>query len=100
MITGASAGIGRATAEAFGRRGRRVALLARGVDGLEGARAAIQAAGGEALAISTDLHAPVAGDHGAHGRFDAQAVDSSLQLWFDLHRRTLGAVLALGLAPS
>jgi len=45
-----------------------------------------------------NLYAPVAGDHGAHGRFDAQAVDSSLQLWFDLHRGALGAVLALGLA--
>ena len=61
VITGASAGIGRATAEAFGRRGWRVALLARGVDGLEGARAAIEAAGGEALAIATDVadHAQV-----------------------------------------
>ncbi|MGE5142145.1 MAG: SDR family oxidoreductase [Acidobacteriota bacterium] len=61
VITGASAGIGRATAEAFGRRGWRVALLARGVDGLEGARAAIQAAGGEALTIPTDVadHAQV-----------------------------------------
>jgi NAD(P)-dependent dehydrogenase (short-subunit alcohol dehydrogenase family) len=61
VVTGSSAGVGRATAEAFGRRGWRVALLARGVDGLEGARAAIQAAGGEALVIPTDVadHAEV-----------------------------------------
>ena len=45
-----------------------------------------------------NLYAPVAGDYGAHGRFDAEAVHSSLQLWFDLHRRALGALLALGLA--
>jgi NAD(P)-dependent dehydrogenase (short-subunit alcohol dehydrogenase family) len=35
VITGASAGVGRATARAFGRRGARVGLLARGRDGLE-----------------------------------------------------------------
>ena len=61
MITGASAGIGRATAEAFGRRGWSVALLARGADGLEGARATIEASGAKALAIPTDVadHAQV-----------------------------------------
>jgi NAD(P)-dependent dehydrogenase (short-subunit alcohol dehydrogenase family) len=55
VITGASAGIGRATAIAFARRGWRVALLARGVDGLEGARAEVQSAGAEALIIPTDV---------------------------------------------
>jgi NADP-dependent 3-hydroxy acid dehydrogenase YdfG len=35
VITGASAGVGRATARAFGRRGARVGLLARGRDGFE-----------------------------------------------------------------
>lgn len=61
VITGASAGIGRAAAEAFGRRGWRVALLARGMDGLEGARAAIEAAGGQGLIVPTDVadHAQV-----------------------------------------
>jgi NADP-dependent 3-hydroxy acid dehydrogenase YdfG len=39
VVTGASGGIGRATAIAFGRRGAKVALLARGQDGLEGAAA-------------------------------------------------------------
>jgi NAD(P)-dependent dehydrogenase (short-subunit alcohol dehydrogenase family) len=37
VITGASAGVGRATARAFGRRGARVGLLARGRDGRAGA---------------------------------------------------------------
>jgi NAD(P)-dependent dehydrogenase (short-subunit alcohol dehydrogenase family) len=55
VITGASAGIGRATARAFGRRGWSVALLARGIDGLEGARRDVEAAGGRALAIPVDV---------------------------------------------
>ena len=55
VITGASAGIGRATAVAFAKRGWKVALLARGEAGLEGARRDVLAAGGEALAIPTDV---------------------------------------------
>ena len=37
VVTGASGGVGRATAVAFGRQGASVALLARGEDGLAGA---------------------------------------------------------------
>ena len=37
VITGASAGVGRATAQAFAREGARIGLLARGVAGLEAA---------------------------------------------------------------
>lgn len=55
VITGASAGIGRATAIAFARQGCKVALLARGREGLEGARADVEAAGGKALPIVTDV---------------------------------------------
>src|SRR3954462_9165908 len=55
VITGASAGIGRATAIAFGRRGWRVALLARGRAGLEGARRDVEAAGGCACVIALDV---------------------------------------------
>src|SRR5512138_3156688 len=55
VVTGASAGVGRATAEAFGRRGAKVGLLARGRDGLEGARREIEACGGEAVVLPTDV---------------------------------------------
>jgi len=55
VITGASAGIGRATAELFGRRGANVVLIARGEDGLRAAADAVEAAGGSALAVPTDV---------------------------------------------
>ena len=55
VVTGASAGIGRAIAKEFAQHGWRVALLARGADGLEGARADVQRLGGEALVLPTDV---------------------------------------------
>jgi NAD(P)-dependent dehydrogenase (short-subunit alcohol dehydrogenase family) len=54
-ITGASAGIGRAAGRLFGQRGDRVALIARGHAGLEGAVRDVERAGGTALAISADV---------------------------------------------
>lgn len=55
VITGASAGIGRATAQAFAQAGAAVALLARGRDGLEAAKREIEAHGARVLALSTDV---------------------------------------------
>jgi NAD(P)-dependent dehydrogenase (short-subunit alcohol dehydrogenase family) len=58
VITGASAGVGRAIAQAFGKRGACVGLLARGHEGLEGARRDVEALGGKALVIPTDVADP------------------------------------------
>src|SRR2546421_10388835 len=55
VITGASAGLGRATARAFAREGAHIGLLARGRDGLEGARRDVERLGGEALVLPTDV---------------------------------------------
>lgn len=55
VVTGSSAGIGRATAIAFAKRGWRVALLARGVQGLDGARREVEQAGGQALIVPIDV---------------------------------------------
>ncbi len=55
VVTGASAGVGRAVARRFAKDGAHIALLARGRDGLEAARHEVEAAGGRALAIPTDV---------------------------------------------
>src|SRR3954454_18556043 len=58
VITGASAGVGRATARAFARRGASVGLLARGREGLEGARREVEELGSRAGAVPTDVADP------------------------------------------
>ncbi|PYJ60933.1 MAG: short-chain dehydrogenase [Verrucomicrobia bacterium] len=55
VITGASAGVGRATALEFAKKGARVALLARGRDGLEAARKEVEELGGRALVVIVDV---------------------------------------------
>ena len=58
VVTGASAGVGRATAHAFARRGCRVALLARGERGLQEATQECLNLGAQAIAIPTDVADP------------------------------------------
>ena len=55
VITGASAGIGRATARAFAARGARIGLVARNREALEAARAEVEARGGEAIVAIADV---------------------------------------------
>ncbi len=55
VVTGASAGVGRATATAFAERGFDVALLARGREGLRGAANDVESRGGRSLQLVTDV---------------------------------------------
>lgn len=55
LVTGASSGIGLATAERLGREGAHVALLARGEQGLERARRRLGELGAEAVAVPADV---------------------------------------------
>lgn len=64
VVTGATGGVGRATARAFAARGAGVALLARGERGLDAAAADVRAAGGRPLVVPVDVS-------------DAQAVDAA-----------------------
>lgn len=55
VVTGASAGLGRSIVREFARKGADVALIARGVDGLEGAKREVEQAGGRALIFPIDV---------------------------------------------
>ncbi len=55
VITGASAGVGRATAKEFARHGYQIGLIARGEKALEETRAELQAMGAKALALPADV---------------------------------------------
>jgi NAD(P)-dependent dehydrogenase (short-subunit alcohol dehydrogenase family) len=60
VVTGASAGLGRAIAMQFAKRGAQVALLARGQEGLAAAEREVNDAGGRGLAIPTEVADPAA----------------------------------------
>jgi NAD(P)-dependent dehydrogenase (short-subunit alcohol dehydrogenase family) len=67
VVTGASAGVGRAVARALAREGANLVLLARGREGLEAARREVEAVGRRALAIPTDVA-------------DAEAVEAAAEM--------------------
>lgn len=70
VITGASAGIGRATARAFATRGWAVGLIARGEDGLEAAKREIERRGGRAAHVVADVADPEAVERAADALAD------------------------------
>ncbi|MDX2823316.1 SDR family NAD(P)-dependent oxidoreductase [Streptomyces ipomoeae] len=74
VVTGASGGVGRAAALAFAARGDRVALLARGREGLAAAADEVERAGGEALVVTVDMA-------------DAKAVEDAAQQVVDAFGR-------------
>ena len=54
VVTGASAGVGRATVQAFARQGAHIGLVARGRAGLEGAKRDVEQLGGKGLIVQAD----------------------------------------------
>ncbi|WP_224984342.1 SDR family oxidoreductase [Geomonas agri] len=58
VITGASAGVGRATAHSFAREGARIGLFARNQERLEAAREEVERLGGQALVLVGDVANP------------------------------------------
>jgi len=77
VITGASAGVGPATAHAFAKRGANVGLIARGTEGLNAACKEVEALRGRALAVRADV------------------ADSEVQAWGTMHRGWLGMATEL-----
>lgn len=65
VVTGASSGVGRAVARAFGRKGAKVAILARNTEALNACAAEIQGSGGEALVLAVDVSCASAVDDAA-----------------------------------
>jgi NADP-dependent 3-hydroxy acid dehydrogenase YdfG len=110
LVTGASSGIGAATAKALAAEGAAVALLARRVDRLDELKADIESSGGTALAVPADVtnaEQVAAAVHrvvGELGRLDtvvnnaglmrmAPAAEAPLQDWDDLVRVNVQGVL-------
>jgi NAD(P)-dependent dehydrogenase (short-subunit alcohol dehydrogenase family) len=75
VVTGASAGVGRATVRALAERGYDVGLLARGEAGLEAAAKDVEAAGRRALAVSVDVADAAAVDAAARVEQELGPID-------------------------
>src|SRR5690348_630254 len=66
VVTGASAGLGRAIVREFAQNGADVGLIARGIDGLEAAKREVESHGGRAIVLPCDVA-------------DAQAVEAAAE---------------------
>jgi citronellol/citronellal dehydrogenase len=108
LITGGGTGIGRGTALSFARSGASVAICGRRPEPLEEARAEIEAAGADCMAVPCDIREPdEAGEmldavlgrfegvdvlfNNAAGQFKAPAEEISARGWRAVHRLTLDA---------
>lgn len=91
MVTGASAGLGRAIAHAFARRGARIGLIARNKEALEACRREVQQLGGDALVLPLDVSDAAAVEAAASrleetfGPLDVWVNDAMLSVFSPVH---------------
>jgi NADP-dependent 3-hydroxy acid dehydrogenase YdfG len=96
VVTGASSGVGRAIARAFGAKGAKVALIARGVEALENAAREIRESGGEALVLPLDVAQEAAVHSAAEavvarwGRIDTWVNDAMVSVFSPAHQMKPG----------
>ncbi|MGY8819088.1 MAG: SDR family oxidoreductase [Pseudomonadales bacterium] len=96
VICGGTAGVGRATAHAFARAGFRVAVIARGEQGLSDTREELEATGAKVLAISADVADAEAVDRAAE-RIEAEL--GPIEVWVNAAMATVfGPVNKIGAA--
>ncbi|HET7826035.1 MAG TPA: SDR family oxidoreductase, partial [Anaeromyxobacter sp.] len=87
VVTGASSGVGRAIARAFGGQGAKVALIARTREALENAAREIESSGGEALVLPLDVADAAAVERAADdvvarwGRIDTWVNDAMVSVF-------------------
>ncbi len=80
VVTGASAGVGRATVREFAHNKARIGLIARGLDGLEEAKKEVEAAGGRALIFPADVSNP---DQVEAAATAVEAVLGPIDIWIN-----------------
>jgi NAD(P)-dependent dehydrogenase (short-subunit alcohol dehydrogenase family) len=90
VVTGASGGIGRASARAFGARGAHVGLIAGGPTGLAAAARDVEAAGGKACVLPTDVADP---DQCEAAAEEVERTFGSIDVWVTSRSRPSLAVL-------
>ena len=77
LVTGASSGIGEATAESLAGLGAKVALVARRADRLEELAARIRDAGGTALVVEADVTGRESAEQAGPGPWTSSAGSTS-----------------------
>ncbi len=98
VVTGASAGVGRATARAFARRGASLALIARGRDGLEATAKEVEAAGASAVVLPVDVADADGIDEAAStteselGPIDVWVNNAMVSVFSPVHELTAGEI--------
>jgi NAD(P)-dependent dehydrogenase (short-subunit alcohol dehydrogenase family) len=90
VITGASAGVGRATVRPFAKRRASIVLIARDTEGLQAAAEEVKAAGGRALPLAIDVADPDAVESAAE-RVESQL--GPIDIWINVAMATIYAPL-------